>query len=527
MKRISDKTNRKVGLVISYVLYAVQICVSLFFTPFVLQILGDREYGLYTFSTSITTWMSTILTAMGAGYSKYLMQEKQRDPENGEQRAAGVFLKIFLVLSILILFVGGTIAALFFTKAIPLENYTDAEKNIICIIMIGSTICISVTTALTCYKSYLYYKQAYIIIYLLGFLTVFLQTGISYICLLSGMGVISIAMTHFGVSIFVSLIETAVSVFYERERVKLKIDSEEERRTVRNMTKSILLFSSFVLLRTVSDTLNRSMDTTILGFVNPDVVTKNSLALNLANYMVNITTIIGNIFAQKLNECYFSENGRQKTNALFLRVSMYQLLIAFLIVGGFMSCGYEFVLMWIGIDRIDVFWVAAIAMLAYVVSCTTTLSNQTRILMDLHKGASLIYLMTAILNLILSVLLCALLGNENALWWCLIGTVLSTVIGQWIILTIYDKKKTGLPVGRYWLNFISVLVVAGASCGIVQLIFGVIIDLSSLRTIVLFFIKGISFVVIYCLANFFLHKRLFLDLFRNTLFKRKRSNQAN
>ena len=40
-------SQRKIGIILAYLSEAIRVCSSLIYTPIMLKILGDTEYGLY------------------------------------------------------------------------------------------------------------------------------------------------------------------------------------------------------------------------------------------------------------------------------------------------------------------------------------------------------------------------------------------------------------------------------------------------------------------------------------------------
>lgn len=521
---ISESKNRKIGLILSYLVFIVKIGVSLFFTPFVLEVLGDREYGLYTFVTSITAWVDTFLLAIVSGYHKFLKEESVRDPDNGEMRASTVFFKIFAVISLIVVALGIGALLLFSQGLIPLDAYTETEKQSIFLIMAGSFALIAASTLLTCFTSYMYYRQKFIYVYTASLVSTIAITLVSYLALINGAGVVTYAFIHFGLTIACSLVTTSVSIFYLKQRIKLKKPAGEEKVLQRNLAKQILIFSSFMILNTVATTLNSNMDSTILGFINPDMVTMNGLAIHLAGYVSSLSTAIGTVFNQRFNNLYFEEDGKKKSNDLFLRVSNYQLLLVFLITGGFLACGKGFVILWLDEAHMDVFYIGLITMIISSVYATTSIATYSRMIQNVHKKAAVISLVGAVANLGISVALVFIMGGEYALWACLIGTVVSTVATQWIAFTIYDSKVTGLPMKRYWLMYIKILLIAGILGGGIFLLFNYAIDLSSLSQIIQFLIKGGSFVILYFIALLIFYRPVVKELFSFVLRKKRKSN---
>ena len=499
---ISNKTNRRLGTMLSALAVVCQILVSLFFTPFVLGVLGDRDYGIYTFAVSITSWLTALLLAMGSGYTKYLSLAKKKSPE-AEQMCDGVYFLIFSVISVILFVVGSVVLLLFAFRFIPLNGYSNQEVTSFCFVLAFSALSCTVSSILGGFNSYLYYRQKFILIYALNIFLIIAQTLACYLTLKCSNDVKMFALVHIGTSILFSLIQAAISVGLFGKRLRLKI-RKEEREERRKLLKEILVFSSFVLLNTTVDALNQSMDKTILGFISPSDVTLYSLGHNINSYLQSLTNIFVVIYVKDLTDRYYGEKGLEDADSEQLNVGFVQTLLAFLVIGGFASCGIEFVAIWVGEERQIVFWIALALMLIYSPTYARGCATTIRRLEWIHKEAALLYLGGAMLNAALSIVLCATLDKEFAIWSCIIGTAISVVAVSWIGFTIFDAKKGKMKMKPFWTHYLIVLVIAGSCFGLTML-FYLMPSFAELPAYLRLLIKGATYTVLFAgaVASFF------------------------
>lgn len=501
--------NRRIGLSISYVAIAAQIVISLLFTPYILNTIGDRQYGLYGFVSSISSWLDTLLIAIGSGFAIFLSKAYHEKGEEGERRANGVFFLIFQVLAILTIVLGLLLWLLLFLRVIPLSEYTDSEQSTIRIILLITLVSTTLTTILTSYKCYFYYKQAFIIVNSIGLISTLSQTGLSFILLSKGFGVLSIAIANSSIAAAVSIVQTFISLFVLKEKMILFPRSPQEKSENRALIKEIMIFSSFVIINTIVDIMNKNIDKTILGFANANSIANYQLAANLSGYVTSLSSAVEVVFIQKVNEVYFSDNGHTKLNDLFQSVSKFQMIIVFLITGGFAACGYSFVTAWIGESRIQVFYIALILMAINLVPNCALLSIEARRVQGLHKKAAFVYLGTTITNIGASILFVFLMPKEQAIWACVFGTISATVGGQWIAMALYDQKLTGLKMPMFYRNIFVFFFATFVCSGSVILIFRFGVKLTSLNPWIVTCIEGFSFVILYSIF-LLLFERAFL-----------------
>ena len=63
--------QRKAGVVLSYTGEAVRIAVSLIYTPVMLRLLGQSEYGLYQLVYSVVSYLSLMSLGFGSSYMRF------------------------------------------------------------------------------------------------------------------------------------------------------------------------------------------------------------------------------------------------------------------------------------------------------------------------------------------------------------------------------------------------------------------------------------------------------------------------
>ena len=55
-----NKSQLKIGVILNYINLLLGNLIPVFYTPIMLQLLGQSEYGLYKLSSNITSYLSLI-----------------------------------------------------------------------------------------------------------------------------------------------------------------------------------------------------------------------------------------------------------------------------------------------------------------------------------------------------------------------------------------------------------------------------------------------------------------------------------
>lgn len=120
--------QKKAGVILSYAGELVKILVNLIYIPILLRLLGQSEYGLYQLVYSVVSYLSLLGLGFGSSYYlKFYSGYKARKDDEGIARLNGMFMMIFLSISVICVICGavmvGNIRRIFGT------GLTDAEYD--------------------------------------------------------------------------------------------------------------------------------------------------------------------------------------------------------------------------------------------------------------------------------------------------------------------------------------------------------------------------------------------------------------
>lgn len=484
----SSKPHIKLSIILSYVYLLVAIIGSYVITPKLLEYIGDDKYGLLAFCNSITTWLATISTALG---SSYIFFAKKENLDCSLARTTNtIYFKIFSLLAGVFetLIIGISLSLFFFN--VPFSSYSLSDSKIIYLLFIisGSNVCI--TIFLSVFNVYLISDKQF----------VFLRAKLIFISLLThGVNLLLAFLTKSIVFVAVSTLATTLlsrllNMVFSLCARKMKFNNASFKNN-KPLLKNLFVYSSFVLINVLISTMNNNMDKTLLGIiVDSKSVTYYTLAYSFTLYLTMMIGSISESFMPKIHELYNAKRF-DDANALFLRISKIQSLIMTLVVFGFIACGYEFCLLWIKEERAMVYYYAVVLNLISLVPLTSTTCVDCERALDKHKFRAIVYAIAALLNLVISIALLLTINKSYAIWCCIIGTAVSKVLSEYIILPIYDKKVIKLGIGRYYLDLGEFVLFS-----LIALVFPLIYHYtlsSSINTIVSLVIEGLSFAVVF------------------------------
>lgn len=89
---MKNERQIRIGAALSYVSIIVNLGIQLIYTPLMLRLLGQSEYGLYTLVTNVVSYLSLFSLGFTGAYLRYYSQAKLNDDKREVYRLNGMFL---------------------------------------------------------------------------------------------------------------------------------------------------------------------------------------------------------------------------------------------------------------------------------------------------------------------------------------------------------------------------------------------------------------------------------------------------
>lgn len=83
--------QRKAGVILSYAGQFAKIFISIIYTPVMLRLLGQSEYGLYQLVYSVVSYLSLLSLGFSSSYMRFYSRYKAQKDEDGVARLNGMF----------------------------------------------------------------------------------------------------------------------------------------------------------------------------------------------------------------------------------------------------------------------------------------------------------------------------------------------------------------------------------------------------------------------------------------------------
>lgn len=497
--------NIKFGILLSYAAMAISLIGTLFVTNRVLNYIGDYNYGLYAFVNSITSWLTVVSSALTASYLRYATIDSKKDGNLDEPATVNtIYCKLLMSIGLIVLFVGGGVIFALYKFEICLGKYSWSDSKLMYCLFVVTLVNIALTMPTSIFSLYINFKQKFIFGKLLGIITTILNFAGHFVIAFFTKNVVLIA----AFSLVVTILTFLCNYFYCK---KIGITfGKASLHDYKPLVKSIVVFSSILLFNSIVDQVNSSVDKTLLGiFSTPESVTIYQMGQQFNTYLVTMSVAVSGVFAPRMH-ALVAEKNEQELSDLYLKISKAQTIVLCFVVFGFMACGKNFILWWIGPSRIDAFYVGLVLMLMDLCPLTMNSSIEIQRAENKHRFRALVYFLVAVANVILSIIFLWIFPIEKAIYACLLGSLLARIGSHWIAMNIYNKKEIHLPVGKYMLNLFIYMIV-GFGCVVITYVLDVLFICKIDRTLFRFLIEGTCFVVQYLLVIGILNRKSIIE----------------
>ena len=401
---ILSNSQLGLGAVLSYATSIISLLLGLFYTPWMIDVIGADDYGLYTLAVSVIN-MFLIDLGLNTAISRFLSKcyaEGDIDKANAYLSSAYVMFSLLAAaVSIALIVVFVFIDEIYTGLTAEQLNTFKPLYVVVAMYSVISLPFMSQTSILVANEQFVAFK-------LCALLQKFFVTALTIVCLLMGQGVFSIvAATAVGNLVFI-LIRSIIIRKSTQVNVKL-------RKANFAMIRELLGFSGWVAISDMGARSLWAVTPTILGiFSNSFAIAMFGLASQLEGYVYTVADAISGLLMPSVTRALHSERSGEKLSALMIKVGRIQLFVIGIIEVCFFCFGSEFIHLWLG-DGYDDLWLCTQLVIAPHIILLPQTAGSVALTAGNHvKSKASIVLIEAVLSLILCVFLCRPFGALGA-----------------------------------------------------------------------------------------------------------------
>jgi O-antigen/teichoic acid export membrane protein len=433
------KVNQfKSGVMLSYLIILVGNIISVFYTPIMLRLLGQSEYGLLSMATSITAYLALLSFGFSASFIRYNARYRISGDKEGESNLNGMYMVVYTAIGILAL-ICGMILVIYSDKVLGPKFSTDelGKAKILMAILVFN---IAVSFPSSVFGMYNNAYEKFIFGRVLSLISTILNPLVMLPILYMGYGSVGMML----VQTIITILNTFAMIIYSKKILKMKITFKKFDTKI---IKEIFIFSFYVFINMIADQINLNANKLIVGKIIGTVgVAIYTIGAQMNIYYISIAQAISNIFIPRVNNLVLREKDDSEVFKLFVRLGRVLFVVLMLFLSGFILIGKEFVMYWAGPDYIKSYYIALLLLIAATFSLVQSIASEIQRAKNIHKFRSFLLLGVALGNVALSIPLCIKYGEIGGA----IGAAFVIIIGNFIVLNIYYKKSMDFDMFGFW-----------------------------------------------------------------------------
>lgn len=446
----------KAGAILSYVALLTNSVISILYTPIMLNLLGQSEYGLYSLANSVAGYIGVLNFGLGNAVIRYTAKYKALNDEESCSRIYGMFFKMYFLLGFIAILAG--LILTWNSSNIFGGSLTVYELKKLKILMSLVTINLSLGIGFGLFNIVVLAHEKFVFQKLVVIAGSIFSPIVMLPLLIMGYGTVAMVI----LSTIINLVTILLNAFYCFRILKIKITFKK---IDNSLFKEVIVFSSYIFLNLIISKLYDTTDQVIIGiYSGTAAVSIYAIGTMFTGYFSGFSSAISNVFLSKVTRMITKEASDEEMSDLFIRIGRIQYIVVSFALSGFIVFGKEFIVLWVGKDYELSYIIAIIILIPMVVSLIQGMGVVILQAKNMQRFRTIINAVVAIGNVLLSILLVQ--------WWGPVGsasaTAIAFIIGNILAMNVYYWKKVKINIPKFWINilFMSFPLIMGLVYGV-------------------------------------------------------------
>lgn len=428
----------KGGIVLNYFIIALNIILGLLYTPYMLRMLGQNEYGLYSLVASIIAYLTLLDFGFGSAIVRYTSKLLAENKIKEQWELNGMFLCVYSIIGLIAIGVG---ILLYFNIDWLFEaKMTEDELSQARIMIILLIFNLALTFPLSIFGNIITAYQDFIFQRILTILRLLLTSGVIVFLLWLGYKAVAmvVVQTVFNISVLL------INCIYCFKKLNIKISFHNFNTAI---VKEIIVYSFWIFLSQIIDRIYWGTGQFVLGsIIGTSSVAVFSVAILLQQMYMSFANSISSVLLPKLTTLVNVNGNDKEVSDIFISTGRIQTYVLSMILSGFIIFGHDFISLWAGNDYDTSYYVTVIffaCLFIPLIQNTGYVILQAR---NKMKFRSLVYFAIAVVSFGMQIVLAKIAGIIG----CAFAIGGALIIGQGLIMNIYYKVKQNIDINRFW-----------------------------------------------------------------------------
>lgn len=430
----------KAGVVLNYVVIFLNTVVGLLYTPYMLRMMGQSEYGLYSLVASVIAYLTVLDLGFGNAIVRYTAKFRAEKKTEEQYEMFGMFFLLYLVIGIVAFGIG---LGLYFNVDTLFGNtMTAVELGRARIMMLLLVANLAFTFPMSIWGSIIQAYEDFVFQKSLNIIRIILNTAVM-ICLLH-FGYKAVAMVV--VQTIFNVLTLVINFIYCRRKLNIHIYFRFKHFHW-GFLKEVAIYSFWIFLNAIIDRVYWSTGQFVLGaMVGTAAVAVFAIAIQLEGMYMQFSTAISSVFLPKVTAMVATNRSRKEISDLFIMTGRIQYIVLAYILSGFIIFGRQFIALWAGAGYSDAYMISLLFFIPLTVPLIQNLGITILQARNEMKFRSVLYIIIALVSLAMQILLTSHFGGIG----CAMGVSGALVVGQILIMNVYYRRRQDLDIKTFW-----------------------------------------------------------------------------
>ena len=413
----------KKGAIMSYLGILFNIVAGLAYTPWMIRQIGQSEYALYTLALTIISFF-TIDFGLGGAVSRFLSKYNAENDKLKQGVFLGLTFKIYIILDILLFFILTTVYI--FADNIYAELTMNELSKFRTIFIIAALYSLASFPFMPL-NGVLIANERFTFIKLADLFNKILTVATMVIVLILGYEVFSLIVVNSAVGILTIFIK--LRYIFRQKLMKIDFKAYDA-----SLMKEIFNFSIWTTVIVIAARFVLNITPTVLAaFAGSTQISLFSIAMVIEGYTWTFANALNGLFLPKVMRMTIKENSNAEIESLMIKVGRIQLIIVGLLIVGLFSMGKEFIVLWLGQNFLESYYVMTLLIAPCIIVLTQQIGETTLVAINEIKYRAFCSIIVAVLSFGLSIWFSKLWGAIGAGVAIFVGNIVGLVIGMNIV----------------------------------------------------------------------------------------------
>lgn len=437
----------KAGAALNYVSICLNMVVGLIYTPYMLRMLGQSEYGLYSLAASIIAYLTVLDLGFGNAIVRYTAKFRAEGKRREQEEMFGMFFILYIGIGVIAMIAGSVLSMNVENLFSRSMTATEVERTRIMLWLM--TFNLAFTFPMSIWGSIMTAYERFVFQRLVSIVRSVLNPVVMVLLLVIGYKAVAMVV----VTTIFNVVTLLINWWYCKNCLNIKIRLAKFRWA---FLKEVSIYSFWIFLNAIMDRIYWSTGQFVLGIYRGAVaIAVYAVAIQLQSMYMMFSTAISSVFLPKVTAMVAKENNEKAISDLFIRTGRLQYIVMAFILSAFIVFGKSFIQLWAGSGYEDAYYIALLFFVPLTIPLIQNLGITILQARNQMKFRSELYIVIALASLGLSILLAKPYGGYG----CAFATSLASLVGQVIIMNIYYQRKQHLDMLKFWREIVKMSIV--------------------------------------------------------------------